>query len=597
MRRLTLCLLFALAFFASSQLIADDLAPLDNNTVVQLVKWKVTETEIIGAIGRNPTNFQLTPDTIKFLKANGVSDAMLDAMFAATRKAAASGGSPQTPEVKAKPSPPQPQAAGTPGSQPAATPPLLQTHTPQRLAAARGVSATPLPVPNFNTGCPVDNKGKVPSRSISLYFLSGTSDPNTISDSGPVCFQVHDFNDILYTPSFTLTETAPTGSAFDDLQAAIQKVTGLTVGAPSKTAAAAEGEPRNCPKALSDAVTAAQGAAARFSTALAGIDPGKDSSGNVNLVDWHITRSNVQPVPGAYNDLEAAVSQVIAALRLDTVNACSDNPTENAKQALEAAEAIVVDVYLPARTTFSDLQGHVNSNHIVPFTSQVHATSSYTVAVTANSPRGKVAGGTVTFSLAAGRKVLSTSGGFLVTEVPTPSYSSVTAPTGGTPATQNVLAVNNPSGASVGLTALVDVYLPNIHKLRLNGSSWGLALSAGPTYNLANGKADSTKFGLFAGPSLHIRNQFFLTPGFNLAQYSTLPLGFTKAGQVIPPNTGTPTGILHWTTRFAFALTYKIKDFGQSSTPNQAAPANQPPAGTPSTPDSSKPAPKKGNGG
>jgi hypothetical protein len=195
-----------------------------------------------------------------------------------------------------------------------------------------------------------------------------------------------------------------------------------------------------------------------------------------------------------------------------------------------------------------------------------------------------------------------------VTYVPNPSYASVTAPNG-TTATQNELAVNNPTGPTIGLLALVDVYLPNIegHKFHipLNGSAWGLAFSAGPSYNVSNGKADTTKFGLFAGPSLHIRNQFFLTPGFNLGQYSAFPQGFTQPGQVIPPNTGTPTGVPRWTTRFAFALTYKIKDFGQSTTANQVAAGSQAgnqtnpaPAPTPSpTPTPTPPKKKKTGGG
>jgi hypothetical protein len=440
--------------------------------------------------------------------------------------------------------------------------------------------------------CPPDRNGKLPKRTISLYFLSETSDPTRVDDPGAVCFEVHDFNDILYDPSFAVTETVPAGSAFADLQAAITAVTGFSLGSTGGGAKAAAAQPQ-CSAGLMTAVTTAQGTAARFGAALAAIDPGKDSSGNVNLVDWRTTKSRWQlGVPETYQQFEASVSRVIEGLK--SPGATVDCPTgTKPEDVLAAAEAIVIETYVPARVKYSTLASHVASEHIVRFTSDVHPTSSYALVVTATSkdPVGSVANGRKTFSLAAGRKILSTSGGFLITEVPSTSYSSVTAPSGTTtPATQNVLAVSNPNGPSVGLTALVNVYLPSLYSsdgskvLPLNGHNWGLAVSVGPTYNLTNGKADTSKVGLFAGMSLHIRNQFFLTPGANLGQYSDWPIGFTHAGQVIPANSGTPTGTSRWTTRFAFALTYKIKDFGQSASAIPATPApttNAPPAKTP----------------
>jgi hypothetical protein len=451
------------------------------------------------------------------------------------------------------------------------TPPVCDAHT------------TTACVPAYHVPCPLANNGKSPSKTISLYFISGTSDPTRVDDSGVVCFEVHDFNDILYTASFQVTETVPTGSALDYLQDAIKTVTGFSFGgsttnttaATAKNAAAAKKgitpspSSLQCPAELISAITTAQGAAAQFGTALSEIDPGKNASGKINLVDWRTTTFKWQPIPGIYRQFEAAVSQVIADLQLENVDVCTDDVKAG-------AEAVVVDTYLPARATYLSLASHVASDHVVRMTSQVHSTNSYTVAVQANFPSGDVNGGSKTFSLAAGRKILSSSGGFLITGVPSTSYSSVTAPSGmktPAPATQNVLAVSNPSGPSLGLTALLNVYLPNIGKLPLNGHNWGLAMAAGPTYNLSNGKADTSKFGLFAGMSLHLRGQLFLTPGVNLGEYSSWPVGFSQAGQVIPANVGTPTGITRWTTRFAFTITYKIKDFGQSTTPTPVTPS------------------------
>jgi hypothetical protein len=595
--------------------------PLDNDSIIQMVKWNLTDSEIIGDIRRSQTNFDLSPSTISILTANGISEAVLNAMFIASKRSSKTvdGGSegirPEnrksttppvpTPPTTTPPAPTPPTTTPPPSTPPPVNAPpaaVTPAHTPQRLAEATGATAVTPPicdgrtsstcVPPYHVPCPLTNTGKTPDQTISLYFISATSDPTRVDDSGAFCFEIHDFNDILYTASFQVTETAPTGSALDYLQDAIKTLTGLSFGgattdstaAATKTAANAQKgvTPPNgsvqCPTALITAITTAQGAAGRFGAALSGIDPGKDSSGNVNLVDWRTTTFKWQPVPGTYQQFEAAVSQVIASLQLEDVDVCTDDVKAE-------AEAVVVDTYLPARDTYTFLASHVASDHVVRMTSQLHSTSAYTIAVQANYPSGNVVGGTKTFSLSAGRKILSSSGGFLVTGVPSPSYSSVTAPSGMTsPATQTVLAVNNRSGPTLGLVALLNVYLPNLSKeVPLNGHDWGLALAAGPTYNLSNGKADTSKFGLFAGVSLHIRSQLFLTPGVNIGEYSSWPIGFSAPGQIIPPNEGTPTGVSRWTTRFAFAITYKIKDFGQSTTATPVTPAPTPSATTPPT--------------
>jgi hypothetical protein len=629
--------------------------PLDNDSIIQMVKWNLTDSEIIADIRRNSTNFDLSPTTIDVLTSNGVSEVVLNAMFTASKHSSKSLGAdnsggirppakkPRTPPATTPPAaappattppaaappattppaaappatappataPPAtaPPAAAPPATAPPATAPpattpsatIIPTHTPERFAEAIGVTAATPPMCDANTSsscvsvfqmlCPLANDGSAPSKSISLYFASATSDPTRVDDSGVYCFEVRDFNDILYTASFQVTETVPTGSALDYLQDAIKTVTGMSFGgattnttaADAKTAAAAQkgiapaNAPLQCPTELVTAITNAQGAAARFGAALSGIDPGKDSNGNINLVDWRTTTIKWQPVPEAYKQFEAAVSRVIAGLQLKDVDVCTDDVKAK-------AEAIVIDTYLPARATYTSLASHVASDHVMRTTSQLHSTNSYTVAVQANYPSGNVVGGTKTFSLAAGRKILSSSGGFLVTELPSTSYSSVTAPSGMTnPSTQNVLAVTNPSGPSLGLAALLSVYVPDFKRVRLNGRDWGLALSAGPTYNLSNGKADSSKFGLFAGVSLHIRSQLFLTPGINIGEYSGFPVGFSHPGQVIPPNVGTPTGVNRWSARFGFTITFKIKDFGQSTTPTPVAPAATPTTNTPQT--------------
>src|ERR1017187_703907 len=103
----------------SSLLATGQTTTLDNDAIVQMVKWHLTPAEINTAIKRNQTNFDLSPSTVKSLTANGVSSEVLRFMFDATiggLKAPVSGGATRTTVVK--------QSASQQGSK---TPP---THTP-----------------------------------------------------------------------------------------------------------------------------------------------------------------------------------------------------------------------------------------------------------------------------------------------------------------------------------------------------------------------------------------------------------------------------------------------------------------------------------
>ena len=564
------------------QLQAEQPNSLKNDDVVTMVKWKQTDTEIIATINRNDgVEFELTPATIKSLKDAGVSEAVLDAMFTATKKSSATGPTSTSPTstppvltattVSTTPTSTTTTVSTTTttsttatGAKPTSTSTSTKTipaHSPERFDQAIGTKAETV-IPLLPSQCSPGNNGKVPTRKISLFWPSGTSDPTRMYESGPVCFEVRDFNNILYIASFTVTETAPTGSALDLLKDAISTVTSFSFGAKAPTATQAQNK-SECPAALEDSVTTALGAAAQFSDAISQLDPGKDSTGKVNLVDWQTTVAKWQPVPPLYNQFQAAVSQVINNLSLPKISACPD--------VLAAAEAVIIDAYIPARETYRMYQSRVDSDHVLRFSASTISTSDYKVTVQANYPAGAVANGTKDFLIPAGHKILSSSGGFLITEVPARTYSSVTVPSGmQNPATQNVLGIDYYNGPRVGLTALLNVYLPSVGPIRLNGQNWGFALSAGPTYAVSGNSADTSHWGFFAGPSLHIRNQFFLTPGVNIGEFADFPLGYTHAGQLIPPGTGTPTPVKRYTARFAFAITYKIKDFGQTTTQTNA---------------------------
>jgi hypothetical protein len=429
----------------------------------------------------------------------------------------------------------------------------------------------------------MDNEGKPPSYMISLYYPSATSDPSEIEESGATCLEVREFNDILYTAGFQLEETPPQDNAFADLKGAITSITSFSLGSNSTNSVAASAKKNTkqaaanralgvvapsvatpqCPQQLLDAITLAEGLMSTFSGSLTTMIPSPDSKGNVPLISVEETSSKWPSVSASYDAFEGSVVNLISALQVEDADVCTDDVKAK-------AESIVLDAYLPSRYKYEDLSSRQASDHVARTTAHLNATSAYTVTVQASFPSGTVSNGTKSFTLAAGQKILTTSGGFLITEVPATSYSSVTAPnTTGATSTQNVLGVNNAGMPSLGLTALVNVYLPIFHDLRwLNNSRYGWAVAAGPSYNLSNGKADTSKFGLMAGLSFHIHGQFFATPGVNIGQYSNWPVGFSQAGQVIPPNVGTPSGVNKWTTRFGFAVTYKIKDFGESSSPS-----------------------------
>src|ERR1019366_1007111 len=169
--RLMSSLVVVVTLLSCASLLADDQPTvLDNDSIVQMVEWHIKEAAIVAAIGRNQTNFGLSPSTIKLLQASGVSGAVIDSMFAATKKASKASASaimPSAAGIKPNPGAANPGAAN-PG---AATSTVIPAHTPQRLAEASGASAvTPAIVP-FHMPCPLARNGKFPKRTISLYFL------------------------------------------------------------------------------------------------------------------------------------------------------------------------------------------------------------------------------------------------------------------------------------------------------------------------------------------------------------------------------------------------------------------------------------------
>jgi hypothetical protein len=157
--------------------------------------------------------------------------------------------------------------------------------------------------------------------------------------------------------------------------------------------------------------------------------------------------------------------------------------------------------------------------------------------------------------------ILSASAGFVLTRLPARAYASATAPDpNDMTKTQNVLRVDYGAGIRPALVALLTANIPH-----LNSRNYGLGVTAGPLFDISNGMADTSHFGFFGGVSVRFTPWVYLTPGVHFGEFADFPQGFTRPGQVVPADTGTPTPVKRYTGRFAFAVTFKIKDLGTTN--------------------------------
>lgn len=88
MRRHALLTGLVLLLTSSSILLAQDSAPLTNESIIELVTWHFSNEEIISAIKRNPAHFDLSPQALAGLAANGVANPVIAAMRDATSPSA-----------------------------------------------------------------------------------------------------------------------------------------------------------------------------------------------------------------------------------------------------------------------------------------------------------------------------------------------------------------------------------------------------------------------------------------------------------------------------------------------------------------------------
>jgi hypothetical protein len=382
---------------------------------------------------------------------------------------------------------------------------------------------------------------------------------------GDYCFALSNVNDVLYTYSFTVTAVPPSNTPFDLLKAAVTAIQDIGTGA-SKAAAG----PGGCAVNIDDATKASDA----VQTALSQLDPGKDANGKTTSVALDTTLSKWPAVDSAFTTFESKVNAVIA--QLSALPAVLPAPCSTDK-ALPAAEAIAIEGYGTALEQYLELAAHVKSQHVARYTTDLDDNNGYDVVVKELKDGQQTTADPKTFHMEPGRSALSSSAGFLLTALPARSYSSRTAPDpSDATKTQNVLGVDYGAGIRPALDALLDYNFPGFILWR----QVGLAVTAGPVFDVSGGKADTSKFGFFGGVSLRLSKWVYLTPGVHIGEFADFPEGFTHAGQVIPANTGTPVPNKRYTVRFAFSISFKVKDLTSPASNSQAkTPASQPKSG------------------
>jgi hypothetical protein len=381
---------------------------------------------------------------------------------------------------------------------------------------------------------------------VALNWNNGGITPAQAKHNGPYCFKLRNANTILYTYRFNVTEVGPTGSPLDILNDAIAAIKNVPK-APTPAPAAA---PTLC-ETLSVEIENVKQAATDLDAELELLrptKPGESVALEVSINEW----TKVQP---KFRDYESAVDRLRQAL-------INTGPDPNCEPIKTANDLILKD-YQTARGAFLRLDALVSSSHVVAFSYDVDSGNDTKIDVD-EEYSGKTTV-TKTYHLTHGYTAITSSAGFMVTNLPARSYSSVAAPNPADPSmTQTVLGVDYGRGTRLALTALLNYNLPFASQ-----KDFGMALSIGPVFDISNGKADTSRFGLFGGVGLRLSKWMYVTPGVHIGEFADFPQGYTRAGQVLPTGQGTPPPVKRYTTRFAIAVTFKVKDLWTTPAPEK----------------------------
>jgi hypothetical protein len=577
---------------------------LTNADVIRQMQLGDSDSDIIANIERHHGAFTFDNASIAALTRAGISANIKRAMFesslregapvpppaarAATTPATATATPPtgtamrpptgtamQPPTGTAMPpptgaaTPPPPPGAATPPVVTAATaPPAVQLAATAETAAAKRTAVTTGPavvapvISAPHAARPVVPATRAPSsRTMTLNWQAVST--HEVVETGNYTFVVAGINDIIY--QYELTVTLNPAPAVDNIKALADLI---KPGAPTPAAALAA----TC-TTLRNLYDDANGKQSAILAAVAALQPTKQSDGKFPSIPLNQTLNQWDQIK---TSIPAYVAAVIA-LKAELGN--SNCANTDAPDLITKASQLVLDYNGTVMPRLQSLDAAANSNHALTGDGFLDRTRGGSVVVrelfggtdTSVSPR--------TFPLEATFSVVTASGGFLLTEIQSRSYSSVNQATGPT-STATVLGISGTSAVTPALVGLLNFHDP--FSWPLNKPNFGFAISAGPVIQVTNGQADTSQFGFFGGVSVHLWRQVFLTPGVHVGQFADFPQGFTMAGQTIPPNFGTLAPVKRYTARFAFAVTFRGSNptslLGTGSQKSQSQAPASPPA-------------------
>ena len=237
----------------------------------------------------------------------------------------------------------------------------------------------------------------------------------------------------------------------------------------------------------------------------------------------------------------------------------------------------------PVKKELGDLAAELRvlrqvSNSIT-FTQSIAPDYEYTCTVTEQTQSGSLTEkGSLQIAINPGSSIATLSVGALASTVPTRSFEVVAAPNTDNTGATNVLGVQGDS-ISGNIATLINFRLP---VNRFNRDKWGIDLSMGPVFRVGS-SGNASSIGFFGGVSLRLYKYFFITPGLHLGPVADYPIGFSRPGQAVPPNFGTPAAVNRTTARFGVAITVQAKNFGKlsgSRVTSLPVPTTPPSAGT-----------------
>jgi hypothetical protein len=602
---------------------SDPPKPLDNEAILSMLSFKVSQAAIVAAITANEANtrFSLTPESLKALTDAGATDAILDAMFKATRQAAKttkrSGAevhaqapakplaSQQTTEAPAgtdtqKPQeplngpplpPPGPPPSGQPVSTPASNGASANPHTNSGTGGSTSggpasASSSPAQDPRIEAAkVPVRHAvrgvARQPQGETGVFFLdwdNGSATPDTVYESGNHVLRLVGANTILYTYRFEVKEIRGGG---DDLSLWKDLIANTTNILPQAKLAQAPSDACT----LVSTLPPAKDALTSINTKIQQMLPARPPGGDYKSIPFKDSQAAWNDIRKDYDHFEdGTIEAVQQSLKNDK---CRD---ADEKDNLAAALRLILEVLPEMRNYVEEIQQRADSPW-VDFPVSLNRTSEYDITATEYFQHAATQAKPQKFHLNRGFDVLTLSGGFLFTKLQARSYAAVSqpvpppagSPPNTLPTSQTVLGVSGLGrGMRPTLVALFNYHAP-WRMGKLNTRDFGFAFSVGPVIEIASGKADTSKFGAFVGGSYHLWQRLFVTAGVHFGEFADFPQGFNAPGNVLPANFGTLSPVKRWTGRFALAVTFQGKDLSgltPQGSGKAGAAANPPPAAT-----------------